>query len=640
MPTQYLRPIPNRTKIAIPNYYQFTVLTSYLEPLAIIGDYIGFTYNKTLNNYGTLVHTQQYKYKSLFLNGGRLIPDRIIRIDRSVAGGPFAIEFNTMWFCRLAEWDYEKITITAFDADILLKRRVLAYSAKSTQTNKFGTADDLMKAYVRENLGELAGDAIRTIPPNLFGVQPDLGGCPRLNKSASGKTVLSVLQELATDSLAKGTWLGFGIIAVNNGTKLEFQTFTGQRGTDRRYPYGDNPTLLGAEQGNLTNVTLTDDWRDEGNVVYAGGQGEGSSQIIQFAQNRQRREITTWSRIEEWVSASHAGTTLTGQTEAELRLRELRPFKSFSADVQDTDSSRYGREYRLGDRVTALFDGETFDVMVEGVQVDVTDPNPDNVTIKLQTPGDIYADGDWPVDEQDTPDTGGTGDGTIPTTTSESTPPPVTTPSDTVAYSTGLEPGNPQIPCTCPDGFHSDDTGTCGDTNQNGCLCMRCWKEVEGEDPPQQCPDLPGSEQIDMGRLNAGDISAGVRGCVKWGSLNPATTNYQFAIAFDPDCQGDFGGSLYRADWLPYKDGVIDWTDTSGLYSAVVSSWGRYAVSGPHSVGPNYYPWAPVTFQNYAGLTPTSQMVIRANSTMGAQVLGWYIKPYTGPADVPPYTTW
>ena len=622
MPTQYLRPIPNRTKIAVPNYYQFTVLTSYLEPLAVIGDYIGFTYNKTLNNFGTMVHTQQYKYKSLFLNGGRLIPDRIIRIDRSVAGGPFEIEFNTMWFCRLAEWDYEKITITAFDADILLKRRVLAYSAKSSQTNKYGHADDLMKAYVRENLGDLAGDAIRKMPSNLFGVQPDLGRCPRLNKSASGKTVLSVLQELATDSLAKGTWLGFGIVAINNGSRLEFQTFTGQRGADRRYPYGDNPTLLGAEQGNLTNVTLTDDWREEGNVVYAGGQGEGNSQIIQFAQNQQRRDMTPWSRGEEWVSASHAGTTLTGQTEAELRLRELRPFKSFSADVQDTDNSRYGREYKLGDRVTALFDGDTFDVMVEGVQVDVTDPDPDTVTIKLQTPGDVYADGDWPAEEQPQGDTPGS-DGTIPTT--DTTPPDATTNPD--AYPTS--PGNPKIPCKCPEGSHTDDTSIC----DNDCPCMLCWKGKPG--PSVGCPSLPGSQLVGVGR-GPTDPTTGYPlhiDCLLYGSLTPST-GYCLATALDPDSRGDFSATIYRRDRLPNNpDDTINW-NVPRPSNAVVLTYGWYDVGCPHCVGA-YYNWY-MTPANAEELTPDSQMVLVFGGTVGFSALGWYVGSYPPP----PWWTW
>jgi hypothetical protein len=634
MPTQYLRPVDNRTKIAVPNYYQFTVLTSYLEPLAVIGDYIGFTYNKTLNNYGTLVHTQQYKYKSLFLNGGRLIPDRIIRIDRSVAGGPFAIEFNTLYFCRQVEWDYEKITITAVDADILLQRRVLAYTAKSSQTNKFGHADDLMKAYVRENLGNLASDATRKIPTNLFSVQPDQGFCPYVNKSASGKTVLSTLQDLALDSQTRGTWLGFGIIAMDNGSRLEFQTFRGQRGTDRRYPIGDKPMILGAEQGNLTNVQITDDWRDEKNVVYAGGIGTANLQIVRYAQNLTRRTISPWSRCEEWVSASHTDTTATVQTEADLRLRELKPVKSFSADVQDTDVYRYGREYYFGDRVTAIFDGEGFDCMVEGVQVDVTDPNPDTVTIKLQSPIELYGEGDWPEPAQPVGDPGGPSS-PIPTTDPTPTDP---TPNPD-PYPTG-DPGDPATPCTCPDGYHTDDTSTC----DNNCICMRCWKGGPPPGPPAPCPALPGSQRIELGRGPI-DPTTGEPlnlACLTWGSMSP-TVGYTLATALDPDMRGNFHAILYRHDRMALRgDGTIDWSDVVALhYATVLDTW-VFDYGGPHYVGDYYDPYVALSPTHTDGLDSSSQMVLRFDGSVGFEVKGWYIHPVSVeyPYRVPDWTTW
>jgi hypothetical protein len=65
-----------------------------------------------------------------------------------------------------------------------------------------------------------------------------------------------------------GTYIAFDIVATSAADALTFRTFAQQRGVDHRFP-GAEPVLISPELGNLGEVTVLQDYRDEITYVLA-----------------------------------------------------------------------------------------------------------------------------------------------------------------------------------------------------------------------------------------------------------------------------------------------------------------------------------------------------------------------------------
>jgi hypothetical protein len=299
--------------------------------------------------------------------------DGWLEVWRRAAGGLNYLDTETVWFIRdvsrrLNERGERFITVIAYSAADLLKRRIVAYAAGSSQAEKTGAADNLMKAIVRENLGSLATDTSRSISAYLS-VQADSGAGPSLSKAFSRRNVLTVLQELAQASLEAGTALFFDIVAPEVGS-LEFRTYTGQRGIDHSST-GARRVTLSPAYGTLTEVVRRYDHASEQNYIYAGGQGEESSRAVATASDASRISLSPFNRCEGWVDARNTADSGLLSAEAQAALRAGRPRQEFSGKILNTGSVQYGREWAFGDRISAEFDGEVVDGRVDEINVRV-----------------------------------------------------------------------------------------------------------------------------------------------------------------------------------------------------------------------------------------------------------------------------
>lgn len=355
--------------------------------LTVFDAFVSLDMARSENNIGALTLVLPSLYDNFIFAGDDVALDNRIEVNRSINGSSFYLEGETQWLVRHAQKiltaDGQRLTkVYAVDAIELLTRRIVAYAAGSAQADKSATAaDNLVKAFVRENLGSLATDTARDLSTYLT-VQANLTLAPTIAKACSRRNVLEVLQEIAMASAIAGTYLAFDIIAVTSSS-LEFRTYIGQRGIDHRASSGA-AVFIGPDFGNMSDVVRGYDHLDEWTYVYAGGQGEGEARSIATASDTVRIALSPFNRIEKFIDSRQTSDVITGalQDEADQALRDGRSRKTFTGQFIDTPACLYGLNVSYGDYVTAQFDNESINCRMSKVNIKIEDGK-ETINIRL-----------------------------------------------------------------------------------------------------------------------------------------------------------------------------------------------------------------------------------------------------------------
>jgi hypothetical protein len=348
--------------------YEIKIFSPVGLQLAEVPDWVGLQLARKVGDVGTLTLTLPFRYLPY------LTTDTVLEVYRQPDGGGLALVMESRWMVRrmkryLSETGELLIQLTAFDGVSLLKRRIIAYVAGSSQAAKTAAADDMIKTIVKENLGASASDANRIVPSSYFSVAANLTAAPSQTKAFAWRnTMLEVLQEIAQASTLAGTYLTFDVVALAGGA-WELRTYTGQRGVDHRWPGGFIPVIFDPALGNVSNLSLTDDWVDEKTYVYALGQGDGAARTSAPAYDNTRIAVSPFGRIETARDSRNTADSGGLQAEANSYLRECRQKRIFDAQLRDTPNSVYGVNFDLGDQVTGNFFGETIDCRIEVISI-------------------------------------------------------------------------------------------------------------------------------------------------------------------------------------------------------------------------------------------------------------------------------
>lgn len=343
------------------------------EMLAIVDQFEALDYILTTNGVPVLnvTLTEDFNFNLLRLDGRVLVRRHVAEPGtpgvRTQAETPWP--FFIRYRARGTDENGRKgIVVKAFAPTHLLASRNVAYNAGTTQASKSGKAGDVMKAIVRENLGNLATDTARDLSAWLS-VQADKGDGATVEKKFARQEVLSTLRDLALQSANGGTLIYFDIVA--NGILLEFQTYTGQRGRDRGLG-SDNPLILSVKNGTLADLIYEEDARDEENYIYAGGQGEESARTIKTAQNDGRIRLSPFNRREGWVEARQYATDSGVQAAADTELYGRRARRRISGTVVNSPGAVYGLHWRWGDKAVVADQDIKINCRIETVGVSVT----------------------------------------------------------------------------------------------------------------------------------------------------------------------------------------------------------------------------------------------------------------------------
>lgn len=356
-----------------------------LDPFgASFGDLNAFeSFDLTLaeNNIGALTITLPPSYRyDRFLKDGR------IAVYRSILGRPPTLVGNALWLIRnrrkVLSRGKRSYVIRAVHANDILRRRIIAYNSGTANTSKTDQADDLIKAFAREQL-TTATDTTRNLSSSLFTIQADTAQGPSISKAAARRNLLTVCQEIANAAAQAGTYVGFEVRA-DSETALQLVTYINQRGTDRRS--GTSQQLVLNVDAALGEIAYEEDWTEEVSSVYAGGQGEGAQRAIGTATDTGLSGSSPVGLIEDFYNDNMTTDTTQLNDDADHQLFLHRSKVSFSASVDDIPGATFGLHYDWGDLASAQFDDVTIDCRVNPVRIAFSRDQGERLDIRLRTP--------------------------------------------------------------------------------------------------------------------------------------------------------------------------------------------------------------------------------------------------------------
>lgn len=237
----------------------------------------------------------------------------------------------------------------------LLRRREIAYPASTTFTLKGGVAETVMKQYVEENAGPSALASLTRAANGAFTgftVEPSAGRGAQWAGQRSYQNLLDVLQEIS----GALTSVDFDVVRTDvpgsGAATFEFRCYYPQLGTDRSATV-KFATLF----GNMQNPFYTLSRTDEVNRAIVLGAGQDSARRI-LTQDSVYTIDSPWNVIEK-SQDSRQEDTLTGLIAAANAVLESgKPQEQFTFAVLQTAAYQYGRDYFLGDIVSAAFDSD------------------------------------------------------------------------------------------------------------------------------------------------------------------------------------------------------------------------------------------------------------------------------------------
>ncbi len=348
--------------------YSIVLATAYGQRIKLLTQTQRITYTLTVNQIGAAQIDVTGLNSSLFQEDSRL------EIWRQVPGGRKYLEGDTCWFIR--DWDNTTTRrgstytrLIAYSANYILDAPIVAYKSQTSYATKADYADDLIKAIIRENLGSSATDTDRDLSAYIS-VDADTSDGPSTAKSFSFRNVLATLREIAQDADGNGTPLFFGLTYNPDTGLFTFSTRTQQWGVDHTES-GLGRVVLSTRNGTLSEVTRGYISSGERNYIYVGGQGQESERNVVEVEDSVRIGVSPFNRRELFINASNTNDADELMAEGDAALKSYRPIEVLSAKTRDTESIRYGREYKFGDRVVTEHNGRTVGARVDSVQVRV-----------------------------------------------------------------------------------------------------------------------------------------------------------------------------------------------------------------------------------------------------------------------------
>ncbi|MEO8608916.1 MAG: hypothetical protein ABI690_13575 [Chloroflexota bacterium] len=363
--------------------YQITVinpatgLTNWIYDGAALYD---LRYNRALNDIGALALTlpSRTEMPSVFSL------DSLVEVSRtSPLTGKLQVEdtYLTRLTHRFREGNEERFVVGALSLNHLLARRVIdpaddPLSAGGYST-KAGPADLVLRAYAREQIGDLAS-AGRSI--STFNVGPVLTVGSGVGKRSRYENLFEVFQELA-----KQGGVDFVVSRIIGNTfRLTIQPMGGNLTRSVNYPFAPF-VMFNPSRANLPNASLLYDRKKEANFCYALGQGQGDSRILTKLQGATLYD-SILNRIEfaQDIRLAERGQTSQLLTGARDALREKQPQREFTFQpTGNQPGATYRLDFDLGDRVTAAWDTEEVNLRVTDVELGI-DSGGETISIKLE----------------------------------------------------------------------------------------------------------------------------------------------------------------------------------------------------------------------------------------------------------------
>ncbi len=265
-------------------------------------------------------------------------------------------------------------TIAGYGPEHMLWRNIFLSEDDPAEANGFSTKSDPADTLIREVVYEqFINPAVNTSRVKTGLTAPAAAGTydtAAFREESSDAKVLALIKKIA-DARGVDFWVDYD----ESGPTMTFQT--GTIGTDRRKstnePLAQPYVYFSSQLGNLDEPELIIDRRNEQNHVYVFGQGPAGTRLA-YDKVGEGATDSPWNDIEFGVQAKNTKTLDDWYIEADAALNaERAKLTGFTFRPQrGTQLARYGRDWFLGDLVTAAYQDTEVEVRVKGVTVDVT----------------------------------------------------------------------------------------------------------------------------------------------------------------------------------------------------------------------------------------------------------------------------
>jgi hypothetical protein len=330
---------------------------------AQVADYVGtLTYSKAVNEVGLLQFSVPANHSAVQYLGANAQVEVWRRDTKNAV--PWAREFAGLM--RTKQYAYpltgpEVYQVWCPSQLTMLGWRIVAWKAGTVNRSKFTTqpAETIMSNLVAYNAtaaatvaaGRLAEGAITGVT-----VEADGAGGNSLDYACAYKNLLSALQEVAR--IGGGD---FDLVPTGTNT-WEYRFYPGQLGTDRSATVAFSLAL-----GNMGAPTLTDSRANEITMAIVGGQGEESLRTTAVRTNSDYH--VTNAHYETFRDARDRTTAAGLNAAGDETLDRYRNRPVLLFEVVPTPSCVYGRDYFVGDKVSAVYRGYSATMKVAGLHV-------------------------------------------------------------------------------------------------------------------------------------------------------------------------------------------------------------------------------------------------------------------------------
>lgn len=335
------------------------------------GDSPGLRYVLSCGLVGALVVTLPPEFNSKLPKDGRIF------VMRSVNGGAAQREGDSCFLIRKWQFASDYTTVTALHVNSLMWTRHDLFG-KAGYVEAFAEADDVLKTLWRSNAGDFVvsyrGQNSSAVSDNTQAdlrpyvtTQANVTAGPVIGYYFQYLNVGDIIRTVCDASMLAGTYLTAEIVAPTEST-LEFQTFTTQRGTDRRFSTGSG-LLFTEARGNVANALLTVDATEEITFAFAGGANRDYSFNVDWSLDSTRMAESVFGRRELFVDAGNANDANSVSGAADAGVRGGRPIIQVTAELQETDQCIRGVHFDYGDMVTVEVQGIQYDMRLDVIEV-------------------------------------------------------------------------------------------------------------------------------------------------------------------------------------------------------------------------------------------------------------------------------
>lgn len=233
----------------------------------------------------------------------------------------------------------------AVDGIGLLDLPIVAYAANKASRNtwtsaKAETVAKNLVSYNATSSGTTGDGRARTVTLAGISVAADAAGGNTIDFVCAHAKLLDALSDVA--AVGGGD---FDCVRTATGA-WEFRWYAGQRGTDR-----SASVVFATNFGNMIRPKLQRSHITERAVAIVAGQGQEAARTFVVRTSATYNATTNCGEV--FVDARNSSTTNALNAAGDARLRELAARDLLTFDVLQTPGSRYGRDYDLGDLVTA-----------------------------------------------------------------------------------------------------------------------------------------------------------------------------------------------------------------------------------------------------------------------------------------------